>query len=142
MSLFRIFTLLRNAIILFGLVACNEASIPIPDQISGQVVEQLDGSAIPFADIEVYIFEKRLLNFPGPEGMPKDRIARFVHTQTDLSGRFVLNLHQVKAEISKTHSGKEAAMSKLILIKGRGYKEFHATYQESGQVFSLIKSSN
>lgn len=124
-------------LVLIGLGACagSKDAAPIPDLISGIVVDATTGVPVSGAVVGVDINEKRFYLI-GPEGTPRPMFKRSLGVRTDASGEFSIDLRTVKRELFSAHPNERWIMHRIDVYK-KGYRHHFETYVAAGQTFKL-----
>lgn len=116
----------------------SSTSAGIPDELRGLVVDIETNKPLSRVEVAVQINEYRRWTLPGPEGVAPPKVRKWAGAHTDLKGHFLIDLREVKADLSARYPDETLVMSRLFAY-ANGYLNLHEAYAGPGQILRLKK---
>lgn len=114
----------------------NDHSLPVPDTFSGRVVDE-SGNGISGVVVDAFIHSAR--RGIGPEGVPRDRIARFVKSETDSIGKYSFDFRPELKKIAAEFPSYTPVLYRTFGVKINGFKEIEIKFV--GDTNFVVKKS-
>ena len=125
---------LRKPLIALALILCaaacskyneNDHSMPVPETFEGRVVDQ-NGIGLRGVTVETLIRSNQ--HGAGPDGVPKDRLARRIAAESDENGRFLFDFRSETKKIAADFPSYTPVVDRFFAIKVKGFEYVYIKY--------------
>ena len=97
----------------------NDHSMPVPEIFEGKVVDQ-NGIGLRGVTVETLIRSNQ--HGAGPDGVPKDRLARRIAVESDENGRFLFDFRSESKKIAADFPSHTPVVDRFFAIKVRSFE--------------------
>ena len=99
--------------------------MPVPETFEGRVVDQ-NGIGLRGVTVETLIRSNQ--HGAGPDGVPKDRLARRIAAESDENGRFLFDFRSETKKIAADFPSYTPVVDRFFAIKVKGFEYVYIKY--------------